>query len=140
VWYGFRRRLAPFLERWNQQILHLAIAQVVTTATEAVTDGTLSAASALRHRLLNQERMTTRLQELETACEADLTNQPLEKSGWLTTTPGGRRLQRKRCQRAAELLQRRLEANRRRRASDRLEEKHVVISASDPESAWVSTN
>jgi hypothetical protein len=79
VWYGFRQRLAPFLERWNQQILHLAIAQGATTATEAVTDGTLSAASASRHRLLNQERMTTRLQELATACEADLTNQPLEK-------------------------------------------------------------
>lgn len=51
----------------------------------------------------------------------------------MALTPSGRRRQRKRYQRAAALLQLRLEANRRRRASDRLEEKRVVISATDPE-------
>lgn len=84
AWYNFRQRLSPFLERWNQQILHLAIVQGITAAMEAVTDGTLIAASASRHRLLNQEQMTTRLKALEAACEADLENQPLEKkvAGW----------------------------------------------------------
>jgi len=71
VWYEFRDRLAPFFEGWNEQVLRRAIETGLTTAEEAATDGTLIAACASRHRLLNQSQLTSRLEQLAAACAED---------------------------------------------------------------------
>jgi transposase len=85
VWYEFRDRLAPFLDAWNEQVLRRAREQGLTDGSEAATDGTLIAACASRHRLLNQSQITSRLEQLDAACAQDLRQEPVEKklSGWL---------------------------------------------------------
>jgi transposase len=52
-WYTFRDRLAPLLTGLNAQPLHTAIAAGLTPATRGANDGTLVAANASRHHLLN---------------------------------------------------------------------------------------
>lgn len=79
VWYEFRDRIAPFLDGWNEQVLRKAIESGLTTATEAATDGTLIAACASRHRLLNQSQLTSRLEQLDEACSQDERQLSLEK-------------------------------------------------------------
>lgn len=84
TWYEFRDRLAPFLDEWNAQVLSRAIRRKLTTAEETALDGTLIAACASRHRLLNQGQLTARLEQLEAACAQDAHREPLKKSrsGW----------------------------------------------------------
>lgn len=84
VWYEFRDRLAPFLDGWNEQVLRRAIELGLTDGSEAATDGTLIAACASRHRLLNQSQITSRLEQLDAACAQDVRQEPVEKkvSGW----------------------------------------------------------
>jgi hypothetical protein len=135
VWYAFRDRIAPFLEDWNATVLRYAVESGYTDASEGATDGTLIAAAASRHRLVNQQQITSRLEELDTACQQDLRQDPVAKKSWMANTPSGRLQQVKRYQRAQGALQLRLAANARKRPSDRLPEKRVVISVSDPEAA-----
>jgi len=84
VWYEFRDRLAPFLDGWNAQVLRRALECGLTDGSEAATDGTLIAACASRHRLLNQSQITSRLEQLDAACAQDLRQESVEKkvSGW----------------------------------------------------------
>ena len=84
VWYEFRDRLAPFLDGWNAQVLRRALECGLTDGSEAATDGTLIAACASRHRLLNQGQLTSRLEQLDAACAQDLRQESVEKkvSGW----------------------------------------------------------
>lgn len=85
VWYEFRDRLAPFLDGWNEQVLRHAIERGLTDGSDAATDGTLIAACASRHRLVNQSQITSRLEQLDAACAQDTRQEPVEKkvSGWL---------------------------------------------------------
>src|SRR5580692_2141922 len=53
-WYAFRDHLAPFLDEFNRQTLHQAIDEGLTPATRGALDGTLVAANASRHKLVNQ--------------------------------------------------------------------------------------
>jgi transposase len=89
VWYEFRDRLAPFLDDWNEQVLRRAIESGLTDNSEAAADGTLIAASASRHRLVNQSQITSRLEELDAACARDLRGELVEKkvSGWPARLP-----------------------------------------------------
>ena len=84
VWYEFRDRLAPFLDGWNEQVLRRAIQRGLTDGSDAATDGTLIAACASRHRLVNQSQITSRLEQLDAACAQDTRQEPVEKkvSGW----------------------------------------------------------
>jgi transposase len=59
--YAFRDRVGPWLETLNRQVLRSAVGQGVTTARRGSLDGTLIAANASRHRLLNLARLQRRL-------------------------------------------------------------------------------
>ena len=134
VWYQFRDRVGRYLGLWLSQILKLAQTTGITDATEGVIDGILIAASASRHRLLNDKQLTTRLQQLLEY--VDQRKEPaIRRPGWMAKTPDGRRIQTVRFQRAKELLQPRLVANAKKCPSERLSVEQVVISASDPEAA-----
>ncbi len=136
VWSEFRDRRAPFLDGWNEQVLRRAIANGLRDGSQAATDGTLIAACASRQRLVNQSQITSRWEQLDAACAPDLRQEPVaKKSSWMAGTPAGREQQRARSLRAQELLQPRLAANARQCPSERLPEKRVVISVSDPEAA-----
>jgi transposase len=67
-WYSFRDRVAPLLLNFHQQVLALALATGVTTATRAAVDGTLVAANASRHKLVNQATLQKRVEQLAAAC------------------------------------------------------------------------
>jgi transposase len=70
-WYAFRDRIAPLLHSLNAQPLHQAVAAGLTPATHGANDGTLIAANASRHRLLNEATLTKRLAALDAVLAAD---------------------------------------------------------------------
>jgi transposase len=148
IWYQFRDRVGPFLDQWLSEIIRLAEQAGLTTATDGVVDGTLIAASASKHRLLNEKQLTSRLQQLDGAIRLD--EQPIpsvqqpssdqqhpaeRQPGWMAKTPSGRRQQQTRHLRAEKFLQRRLETNARKIPSEQQSPDRVVISVSDPEAA-----
>jgi transposase len=70
-WYAFRDRVAPHLLSWNRQILEQAQAEQLTRGERAALDGTLTAANASRHHLLNETRLEQRLTQLAEVVAAD---------------------------------------------------------------------
>jgi transposase len=70
-WYAFRDRAAPVLPVLHQQVLAQALSAGLTTATRAAEDGTLVAAQASRHKLLNQETLQRRAAQLAAAVAED---------------------------------------------------------------------
>ena len=142
VCYEFRNRLGALLEQWNKDVVRQAIECGMTDASEGAIDGSTIAASASRHRLLNEEQLAKRIEKLRVACDQDDRNEPVknmetkEKQGaWVATTPTGRKGQLVRYERADMALRSRLKANAQRIPSLRLPSHRVVISASDPQAA-----
>jgi transposase len=136
VWYEFRERVGPLLDAWNQQVLQGAVAAGQTTADRAAADGTSIEANASRHRLVNQERLQKRRDELATVGRADAQNQaPSHVPAWMAKTPPTRRLQEERYVRAAEHLLRLLAMNQQRSPHERRPSEKVVVSVSDPQAA-----
>jgi len=70
-WYTFPDRIGSLLSGWHQQVLTQAIAAELTPATRAAEDGTLVAANASRHKLLNQDTLQRRAEQLAAAVAAD---------------------------------------------------------------------
>ena len=70
-WYAFRDRVAPLLLGLNAQVLAQALDAGLTTATRAAQDGTLVAANASRHKLVNQATLHKRVEQLLAACADD---------------------------------------------------------------------
>jgi len=70
-WYAFRDRVAPLLLDLNAQVLAQALDADLTTATRAAQDGTLVAANASRHKLVNQATLHKRVEQLAAACADD---------------------------------------------------------------------
>ena len=96
-WYAFRDRVGPLLETFNRQVLEWALAQGLTTARRGSLDGTLIAANASRHRLVNLARLERRLAELDRVLAADKTGQdPGPIPAWMARSPATRRRQRHR--------------------------------------------
>jgi transposase len=65
VWYALRDRSAPWLVALNEQVLAQAIDEGITTAARCSLDGTLIAANASRHRLMNEATLKKRVEQLE---------------------------------------------------------------------------
>lgn len=136
IWYEFRQRLAPFLDEWNRQVLHLARQAGQTTAERAAVDGTTVEANASRHRLINHERLEKRRDELATVrCADDARQIVLHVPAWMAKTPLTRQAQQARYASAAEHLTRLLAANQQRSPHERRPIEKVVVSVSDPEAA-----
>jgi transposase len=136
VWYAFRDRIGPALDELNRQVLALAQRDGLTAASRAALDGTLAAANASRHRLLNEEALDRRADAPAAATAADAQAQePPARPGWMAATPAGRQAQRRRLEQARGRLTERLARNRGKRACKRQAPEKVVISPSDPEAA-----
>lgn len=135
VWYEFRDRVAPFLDEWNRQILHLARAMRLTPATRGSLDGSTVEANASRYRLLNQERLEKRLAQQEAAIAADALGQLPHVPAWMAKTPQTRQVQYDRYQRARQHLNQLLAANQKRIPSERRPANKIVVSVSDPDAA-----
>src|SRR4051812_25973831 len=134
--YAFRDRVGPLLEALNRQVLGSAVRLGLTTARRGSLDGTLVAANASRHRLVNLSRLERRLAELDRALAADKTGQdPGAIPGWMARSPARRRRQRHRFAVARRTLLKQHARNARRPSRDRQEPEKIVISTSDPEAA-----
>ena len=104
-WYEFADRITPLLDQWNATVLQIARQRGVTRANRGSLDGTSVAASASRHRLLNETAVRQRLTELESACQADATAQtPQNVPTWMAKTPATREEQRERYEQARQRL------------------------------------
>jgi len=135
-WYVFRDRVGPLLETFNRQVLEWAIAQGLTTARRGSLDGTVIAANASRHRLVNLARLQRRLAELDRVIAADQTGQdPGTIPTWMARFPATRRRQRHRFREAQRKLLKHQAQNARRPRDKRQDPEKIVISTSDFEAA-----
>jgi transposase len=141
-WHEFYNRAAPLLLAWNRQVLDRAQQQDQTTGTRAAQDGSLVAANASRHHLLNTERLEKRLGQLRARVAAGegAAATPEPDPGWMARTPGGRQAQCQRYEKAHEHLHERLAANAQRNPAKQQDAKKVVVSAGDPEAVPVETS
>jgi transposase len=134
--YAFRDRVGPLLETLNRQVLGSALVQGLTTARHGSLDGTLIAANASRHRLVNLSRLERRLAELDRVLAADKTGpDPGAIPAWMARSPARRRRQRYRFAAARRTLLKHHAQNARRGRQKRQEPEKIVISTSDPEAA-----
>jgi transposase len=133
-WYAFRDRVAPFLDGFNSQVLHQAIAGGLTPATRGAEDGTLIAANASRHKMVKAATLDKRAAELAAAVAADEQGAtPAAVAAWMAKTPVGRRRQQKRMKQAQQRMEALQTRNRGKRSSKRKAADQVVVSVSDPE-------
>jgi transposase len=136
VWYTFAGRVGPYLDGWNQQVLHQAQQHGLASGQRVSLDGTLVEAHASRHRLLNHEQLQHRRQLLDAAVQADAAGQALaERPYWMARTAPSRQRQQEQYRQTHAHLHERLAENRQRLPSARQEEKHVRISVADPEAS-----
>lgn len=70
-WYAFRDRIAPRMPDFHQQVLALALDADLTPATRAANDGTLVAANASRHKVVNLATLEKRALPLAAALVED---------------------------------------------------------------------
>jgi len=134
--FAFRDRLGAWLPDWNRQVLQSAVVPGITTARSGSLDGTLIAANASRHRLLNLARLDRRLKELDRVIAADQTRQdPGAVPGWMARSPATRRRQRHRFRTARRELLKEHARNARRPGDRRQDPDKIVISTGDPEAA-----
>jgi transposase len=132
--YDFRDRIAAFLPEWNAQVLRAAVDEKMTPARRASLDSSSVAAHASRRQLLNEERVQQRRQAIEAALERRQGSAPLtDPPGWLAATEDGLREQKRRYQRAAEVLHERQAANAQRRSGTRKPAEKILVSPTDPE-------
>ncbi len=135
-WYAFRDRVGPLLDGLVAQVLAGAIGQGLTAATRAAQDGTLVAANASRHKLVNDTTLGRRRQQLAEAIAADARGVPsADRPAWMAPQPAGRQRQQRRLEQAQARMDQLQAYNRGKRASKRRAAGKVVVSLSDPESA-----
>jgi transposase len=70
-WYDFRDRVGPLLPALHKEVLTQAIDAGLTPATRAAQDGTTVAANASRHKVVNQETLRRRSEQLATVMADD---------------------------------------------------------------------
>jgi len=159
-WYAFRDRVGPLLPALNQQPLAQALCEGLTPATRGADDGTLVAAHASRHRLVNEATLRQRAQQLAAAIAADEgaaappappapraqqlaaaiaadegAVAPSAPPAWMARRPAGRRRQQQRLQQAQTRMDALQARNHSKRSSKRKAPEKIVVSLSDPEAA-----
>jgi hypothetical protein len=155
-WYGFRDRVAPLVPDFHKQVLALALVAHLTPATRAANDGTLVAANASRHKVVNLATLEKRSLVLSVAVAEDkrqadpvtaevpcATVGPVTETAeevpappaWLAASVAGRQQQQKRLEQARQRLEKLHEYNQKKWASKQKKADAIVVSLSDPEAA-----
>ncbi len=132
--YEFSDRLQGFWDDWNEQVLHKAQELGLPVGDRVAVDGTLIAALASRHRLVNQKTLTERLQTLEQTVAADHEGRAIEnKPGWLAKHAATRESQLARYQQAQARMEQLQAENAHRGSSKRRKAEKIVVSVSEPD-------
>jgi transposase len=135
-WYAFRNRCGGQIDAWNASVLQRAVEQGITSGKRAAQDGTLIAARASRHQLVNENTLVKRQEELDQVIEQDeAQTPPIVIPGWMAKHPATRLAQQEKYQVAAERMTELQQENAGRIPSERRERKKVVVSVSDPNAA-----
>jgi hypothetical protein len=135
-WYAFRHRTGPCLDTLNARLLHQAVDHDLTTAQRGALDGSAGAANASSRRLINDERLQQRLQQLGAVAHDEAQGDEMGAvPGWMATTPAGRRRQHGRYTQAHDRLAGLQAANAQRPPSQRRAPAKVLVSPGDPEAA-----
>jgi transposase len=133
-WYAFRDRGGAYVDTLNAQLLHQAVEVELTTAERGALDGSAVAANASRRRLLNQERLEQRFEQLEAVTQDEAPGEdPGTVPGWMAKTARGRAHQHERYRQAQEQLAKRQAANAQRPTSQRQAPDKILVSPGDPE-------
>jgi transposase len=133
--YEFFDRLQIFWDDWNAQVLHKAQALGLPVGDRVALDGTLIAALASRHRLVNQKTLAVRLELLQQAISADELSQIIESlPGWMAKHPATRESQLARYRHAQTRLDQLQAENAHRSSSKRKKPEKIVVSVSEPDS------
>ena len=97
-------------------------------------DGTLIAALASRHRMVNQKTLTDRLEVLRQVVEASKVGwRPRTSPGWMAKHPETRENQLKRYEQAQVRMDQLQAENAHRTSSKRKKPEKIVVSVSEPE-------
>jgi transposase len=132
--YTFRDRMGSVIQSIHEILMKRALSDHLLKGTTGVLDGTFVRACASRHRLVNHQTLTTRIEQLRAASMLDTQQQTLDViPKWMARTAAGRLEQQHRFLRAMTVLEQRLAANRRKPKDKRLQERRVYVSTSDPE-------
>jgi len=131
--YEFFDRLQGFWDDWNEQVLHKAQEMGLPVGDRVALDGTLIAALASRHRMVNQKTLTERMELLQQVVSAGAQSQPIDPPGWMAKHPPTRESQLARYQRAQMRLDQLQAENANRSSSKRKKPEKVVVSVSEPE-------
>lgn len=136
--YRFRDRMGNVVETLHNEIIRgVREKKLLVNPEEVAQDGSFHRACASRHRVVNRDQLQKRRRQLDERMQADAEGEPPSAAEpyWMPRTATGRVDLLSRMEKAAEVLQQRLELNARKRKSHRLDEKHVCVSLSDPEAA-----
>jgi transposase len=132
--YAFRDRLSEPVFQMHARAIQQAIDEGLTVAEAAVLDGTSARSGASRHQLMNWDKLTKRLRELEVAVAQDATGETTDPQPyWMAATAAGRQAQLQRYRRAGDELAHRLAINQERPKDKQLPANKVKISVTDPE-------
>jgi hypothetical protein len=135
-WYEFRDRTGSSVDTLNAHVLHQAVEADLSRVERGALDGSAVAANASRRRLINDERLLRRLDQLEVARQDDEHGQPPDEvPAWMAKTPDRRTAQHERYGQAQEHLTKLQAANQRRIPSERRASDQIVVSTGDPEAA-----
>jgi transposase len=132
--YEFFDRLQSFWDDWNAQVLERAQELGLPVGERVAVDGSLMAALASRHRMVNQKTLMERLERLEAAVSGDASGASLESPpGWMAKHPPTRERQLTRYRQAQTRMEQLQVENGKRKSSKRKKPEKVVVSVSDPE-------
>jgi transposase len=132
--YEFRGRAAEFWDDWNEQVLQQAQGLGIPVGQRVALDGSLIAALASRHHLVNQKTLTTRTGQLESALAADQQGSPLaDRPGWMAKQPDTCKAQLERYRRAQIRMDQLQAENAKRPSSKRKKPEKIVLNVSEPE-------
>jgi hypothetical protein len=135
-WYEFRDRAGSYVDTLNATLLHQAVEEEITTAERGALDGSAVAANASRRRLINDERLQQRLQQLTVVTQDEAQGEdPEGKPGWMANTPRGRAEQHERYRQAQAQLAKQHAANAQRPPLQRRAADKIVVSTGDPQAA-----
>ena len=133
AWYEFADRLERFWDEWNEQVLHKAQELGLPVGDRVAIDGTLIAALASRHRLVNQKTLTERLELLQQAADGRPGPAHREPAGLDGQVPSTRERQVLRYQQAQMRMDQLQAENANRKSSKRKKPEKIVVSVSEPE-------
>jgi transposase len=132
--YEFSDRLQPFWDDWNSQTLCKAKEHGLPVGDRVALDGTLIAALASRHRLVNQNTLTGRLEALHQTVSADGRSEAVEAPPrWMAKHPETRENQLRRYQQAQSRMDQLQAENAKRTTDKRKKPEKVVVSVSEPD-------